>query len=102
MTRMEKYADYRREIMQMKDESENTKKSQASRKVSEILKKEDTLALEDVLSGLDIYQNEEINTTKHLSLKQKRKIIYISVCSIIIVALLVLTIVIGVNTFGGK
>lgn len=102
MTRMEKYADYRREILEMKGESENTKKHQASQKVNEILKKDDTLALSDVLSGLDIYQENTSTAEKHLNYRQKRMIIFMTVCFVVIVTILVFTILVGIDVFGGK
>jgi len=102
MTRMEKYADYRREILEMKGDIENTKKHQTSKKVNELLKKEDTLALEDVLSGLDIYQNDNVEKSKCLNVRQKRYLKFILICSAIIAILLVATIVVGIKVFGGK
>ena len=103
MTRVEKYAEYRKEIQNsFKDTS--TKEKSASR-VDKILKdnhgSSQTINYDDVMNAYEIYGNEEDTPTKKHHISAKSIVVGI-IYGIIIAGLVVALILVGIKAFGGK
>jgi len=105
MNRVEKYRDYRREIMEMRDDQENTKILQSSNKVDELLKKDNStkkLQYDDIKDGLGIYDFSTENSITSPNYYKKKLALFYIVMGMIILILLAATIVTGILAFGGK
>ena len=109
MTRVEKYREYRKEILNsFYNEKKNTKKEQSSELVSKATLNRDSnnsLSYDDVLEAYRIYDNdtlEEDNTRKKKAKLPKQYVIFLIGGISIAVLLVVALIVIGINLFGGR
>lgn len=104
MTRVEKYREYRKEILNSfyHDEKE-TKKSIASKKVSKATINKDTtnsLSVDEVMEAYELYDDkEQIKTKKKLSSHQKKEIYFFVGGIVVIIILVVALIIIGINIF---
>ena len=107
MTRVEKYREYRKEILNsFYHENKETKKSIASNKVSQATFYKDTsnsLSVDEVLDAYSLYEAKEEKAKKTTLNKSKKKellffVITIGVAIILITAL----IIVGIYAFGGK
>ena len=99
MTRVEKFRRYREEIANMKFESSSSKKT-LSETIERMCVDNDSskLKYEQVLDVFDTYDPDAKNTIKkhHIKLR-KNQIIYWSIASVVILALLIAIIVVGSN-----
>lgn len=99
MTRVEKFRRYREEIANMKFENSSTKKT-LSETIERMCVDNDSqkLKYEQVLDVFDTYDPDAKNTKKkhHLRLR-KSQIIYYSVASVVILALVIAIIVVACN-----
>jgi len=108
MTRVEKYREYRKEILNsFYVEKKDTKKTRASEKVSEATLNKDTtnnLSVEEVLEAYELYEEKEeaVKKNKTLSSYDKKRILFFAVSISIAVILVVALIIVGIFAFGGK
>jgi len=108
MTRVEKYREYRKEILNsFYVEKKDTKKTRASEKVSEATLNKDTtnnLSVEEVLEAYELYEEKEeaVKMNKTLSSYDKKRILFFAVSISIAVILVVALIIVGIFAFGGK
>ena len=107
MSRVEKYREYRKEILNsFYSTKKETKKDIASKRVSNATMNKDTgnsLSYEEVLEAYELYdENQPVQEKKHLSAAKKRQLIFLIVGILISIALLVALIIVGIQIFGGK
>ena len=108
MTRVEKYREYRKEILNsFYVEKSDTKKTRASERVSEATLNKDTtnnLSVEEVLEAYELYEEKEeaVKKSKTLSNYDKKRILFFAVSISIAVILVVALIIVGIFAFGGK
>ena len=108
MTRVEKYREYRKEILNsFYADDEITKKKIASKRVSNATLNTDTgnsLSYQEVLEAYDELYDEKKDepVKKTMSKAQKKQLLFVIIGILIVIALLVALIIIGINIFGGK
>ena len=107
MTRVEKYREYRKEILNsFYNEKKVTKKSILSERVSNATLNTDTgnsLSYDDVLEAYELYEEKkEEPAKKTLSKVQKKQLLFLIIGILVVVALLVGLIIVGINVFGGN
>ena len=108
MTRVEKYREYRKEILNsFYVEKSDTKKTRASERVSEATLNKDTtnnLSVEEVLEAYELYEEKEEVSKKNnaLSKNEKKRILFFAITISIAVILVVALIIVGIFAFGGK
>ena len=107
MTRVEKYRKYREEIEHFCfDEQEKTKKEQSSELVDEILKDEKrttkSFAYDELMEIHKVYVDEPEETKKKLTSAKKKQILFVIICSVVIIGLLIGLILVGIKAFGGN
>ena len=105
MTRVEKYREYRKEILNsFYFEEKETKKSLTSKRVSEATLNKDTsnsLSVEEILDAYQLYEEKEtVQKKKQLSHFQKKQLILLLIGIILIIAIIIALIVIGINIWG--
>lgn len=102
MTRVEKYAAYREEIQNSFNDVSTKEKS--SDRVKKIVRKGDTsntISYDDVMGAYEIYDsNTEQPKRKMLNL-EKRQIIFVTSCLLVIIALAIALVFVGLKAFGG-
>lgn len=104
MSRVEKFKEYRQEIMNLPDDQVVTKKQKSSERVEKIISKKESsrvLQFDDVLEGLDIYQVPEHLQERHLSIYKRKLIFFYCVMFLVIIALVVGLVLTGLEAFGG-
>ena len=106
MTRVEKYREYRKEILNsFYNEKKNTKKQQSSELVSKATLNRDSnnsLSYDDVLEAYRIYDDSSTETKKEKTKrfkKQHRAFLFGGLA--VILALAICLVIIGINLFGG-
>jgi len=107
MTRVEKYREYRKEILNsFYFENKETKKSITSKKVSDATLNKDTtnsLSYEEVLEAYELYETESKEVTKKkMSPAKKKELIFFIIGLGVIVILIVALVIVGIFAFGGK
>ena len=107
MTRVEKYREYRKEIVNSFYFEEKTgKKSEVSKKISEATLNKDTtnsLSVDEVLDAYEIYDEQgEVDKKKQLSKVQRKQLIKLLIAIGVVVVLVAAVIVVGILAFGGK
>lgn len=105
MTRVEKYREYRKEILNsFYFKEKETKKSLTSKRVSEATLNKDTansLSVEEVLDAYQLYEEKDnVQKKKQLSHFQKKQLILLLIGIILIIAIIIALIVIGINIWG--
>ena len=103
MTRVEKYASYRQEIQNSFNDV-STKEKSADR-VKKILRNSDTsnsISYDDVMGAFEIYDSNKGREKRHMSTLEKRQIIFILSCLIVIIALAIALVFVGIKAFGGN
>ena len=102
-TRVEKYAKYREEIQNSFKDTSTFEKS--SDRVKKIIRPSDTshsISYDDVMSAFEIYDsNVDEKKPKTLGL-DKRQILFVTSCILVIIALSVALVFIGLRVFGGN
>ena len=107
MTRVEKYREYRKEILNsFYFDNKETKKSITSKKVSEHTLNKDTannLSVEEVLEAYDLYDDkQEVSKKQHLSMAKRKELIFFLIGISIVVILIVALVIVGIFAFGGN
>ena len=108
MTRVEKYREYRKEILNsFYVEKSDSNKTRVSEKVSEATLNKDTtnnLSVEEVLEAYELYEQKEDVSKKNNSLSKndKKRILFFAITIFIAVVLVVALIIVGIFAFGGK
>lgn len=107
MTRVEKYREYRREIVNsFYVEKKETKKSIISERVSSHTMNKDTgntLSVDEVLEAYELYDDKkEVKEKKHMSSAKKKELIFFLIGIGVAVILLTGLIIVGIHAFGGK
>ncbi len=108
MTRTEKYKKYRDEIEHTTfDDEEKSKKEQSAEMVDEILKKENrgtnNLSFNELKEIHDIYvEPEPVEKKKKINPIKKKQILFVIICSVVIIGLLIGLILVGIKLFGGN
>ena len=107
MTRVEKYREYRKEILNsFYNDKKVTKKSIASQRVSNATLNTDTgnsLSYDDVLEAYELYDEKvEVQEKKTLSKVQKKQLVFLIVGILIVLGLLAGLIIVGIKVFGGN
>ena len=107
MTRVEKYREYRREIIaSFYVEKKETKKSIASDRVSSATMNGQTgnsLSVDEVLEAYELYDDKkEVKEKKKLSTAKKKELIFFLIGIGVAVILLTSLIIVGIFAFGGK
>ena len=103
MTRVEKYAEYRKEIQNsFADTSTKEKSSDRVKKILRNTETSNTISYDDVLGAYEIYDsNDEVEEKKRHHI-EKHTLIFVCSCILIIVALAIALVFIGIEAFGGK
>lgn len=107
MTRVEKYREYRKEILNsFYDDEVVTTKKQSSDLVHQVTANRDTvnnMSYDEVLEAYRIYDQGEENTKrkKKISKSQRNYRTFLIICVSIIVVLIVALIIVGIKAFGG-
>lgn len=103
MTRVEKYAEYRKEIE--KSFRNVTTKEQSASMVDKIIQENhmtsNNINYDDVMEAYEIYDHDE-NEEKKKSQINKRNVLFGMIYAIIIIALLAALIIVGIKAFGGN
>ena len=103
MTRVEKYAEYRKEIEN--SFRDKTTKEVSSKRVEKMIKENrmtsNKINYDDVLEAYDIYDTG-VQEEKRKSKISKKQIIFVMIYSVIIIALIASLIIVGIQAFGGK
>lgn len=107
MTRVEKYREYRKEILNsFYYDKKETKKSIVSNKVSQATLNKDTannLTVEEVMEAYELYDNnEDVVQKKKKNNINKKELIFFIVCIVVIIGLIIGLIIVGINVFGGN
>ena len=109
MTRVEKYREYRKEILNsFYNEKKNTTKEKSAELVSKATLNRDSnnsLSYDDVLEAYRIYDNdtlEEDNSRKKKNRLTRQYVIFLMGGIAVAILLVVALIVIGINLFGGR
>lgn len=107
MTRVEKYREYRKEILNsFYSTKKETKKDITSKRVSSATMNKDTgnsLSVDEVLEAYELYETSEpADKKKHLSVAQKRQLMLLIIGVLISIGIIVALIIIGIQIFGGK
>lgn len=107
MTRVEKYREYRKEILNsFYFDKKETKKSIVSTKVSQATLNKDTannLTVDEVMEAYELYdENTETVQKKKMNNVQKKELIFFIIGAVVIIGLIVGLIIVGINAFGGK
>lgn len=107
MTRVEKYREYRKEILNsFYFDKKETKKSIVSTKVSQATLNKDTannLTVDEVMEAYELYdENTETVQKKKMSNVQKKELLFFIIGAVVIIVLIVGLIIVGINAFGGK
>ena len=108
MTRVEKYREYRKEILNsFYFDKKESKKSITSSKVSSATMNTDTgnsLSYEDVLNAYEIYEEEHPSkpTKRKMNAFEKKQLIFILVGSGVALLLIVALFIVGIYAFGGN
>lgn len=106
MTRVEKYREYRKEILNsFYTEKKNTTKEKSSELVSKVtLNREsgNSISYDDVLEAYRIYDDSSTETKKEKKRRfEKQHRMFVLIGLGVIVALVVALVIIGINLFGG-
>lgn len=103
MTRVEKYAEYRKEI-QNSFQIVTTKEKSASR-VEKIIHENrmtsNTINYDDVMEAYEIYDTED-HEEKKKSQINKKQILFVMIYAVIIAALIAALVIVGIKAFGGN
>lgn len=105
MTRVEKYREYRKEILNsFYFEKEDTKKARASKKVSDATLNKDTaydLSVDEVMEAYELYEDKEESTKKKhiLTTYEKKQLLFLIGGIVLAVLLLVALIIVGIFAF---
>ena len=104
MTRVEKYREYRKEILNsFYFEKEDTKKARASKKVSDATLNKDTaydLSVDEVMEAYTLYEEKEETTKKkHLTAYEKKQLWFLIGGIALAVVLLTALIIVGIFAF---
>lgn len=107
MTRVEKYREYRKEILNsFYFDKKETKKSIVSTKVSQATLNKDTannLTVDEVMEAYELYdENTETVQKKKMNNVQKKELLFFIIGAVVIIGLIVGLIIVGINAFGGK
>ena len=107
MTRVEKYREYRKEILNsFYFDKKETKKSIVSTKVSQATLNKDTannLTVDEVMEAYELYdENTEKVQKKKMNNVQKKELLFFIIGAAVIIGLIVGLIIVGINAFGGK
>ncbi len=107
MTRVEKYREYRREILNsFYVDKKETKISITSNKVSSATMNKDTgntLSVDEVLEAYELYDDKkETIEKKKLSTEKKKELLFFLIGIGVAVILLTSLIIVGILAFGGK
>lgn len=107
MTRVEKYREYRREILNsFYVDKKGTKISITSNKVSSATMNKDTgntLSVDEVLEAYELYDDKkETIEKKKLSTEKKKELLFFLIGIGVAVILLTSLIIVGIFAFGGK
>ena len=103
MTRVEKYASYRKEIQD--SFADTSTKETSSDRVKKILRNTDTsnrISYDDVMGAYEIYDSGDEKEVKKSRKVETRTIIFVVSCILIIVALAIALVFVGINAFGGN
>ncbi len=106
MTRVEKYREYRKEILNsFYFDKKETKKSIISNKVSQATLNKDTannLSVDEVMEAYELYdETHEVTTKKKLNNVQKKELLFFIIGGVVIIGLIIGLIIVGINIFGG-
>lgn len=104
MTRVEKFREYRKEILNsFYFDNKKTKKSIASSKVSNATLNKDTaydLSVDEVMEAYEVYdEKQESSKKKNLSSYEKKRLLFIIIGVGIAVLLLTALIIVGIFAF---
>lgn len=103
MTRVEKYAEYRKEI-QNSFNNISTKEKSSSR-VEKIIQENrmtaNNINYDDVMEAYEIYDKEDPIEKKKREIN-KKQILFVMIYAIVILALVIALIFVGIKAFGGK
>ena len=107
MTRVEKYREYRKEILNSFYSSKvETKKSLASDKVSSATLNKDTansMSVEQVLEAYKIYDDEQpVKTKKEMTPTKKKELAFFLIGIGVVAILITALVIVGVKAFGGN
>lgn len=107
MTRVEKYREYRKEILNsFYHEKEESKKSIASSKVSQATFYKDTsnsLSVDEVLDAYSLYEKKEENVKKvSLNKSKKKELLFFVIMIGVVIILITALIIVGIFAFGGN
>ena len=107
MTRVEKYREYRKEILNsFYFDNKETKKSIASDKVSKATYNKNTtnnLSVDEVMEAYQLYdETHEAPQKKKLDNIRKKEIIFFALGIIVVLGIIAALIVVGINAFGGN
>lgn len=104
MTRVEKYREYRKEILNsFYFDNKETKKSIASSKVSNATLNKDTaydLSVDEVMEAYELYdEKQEANKKKNLSSYEKKRLLFIIIGAGVVTLLAAALIIVGIFAF---
>lgn len=107
MTRVEKYREYRKEILNsFYYEKKETKKSIVSSRVSQATLNKDTannLTVEEVMEAYELYDESKPTEKKRtINNSQKKELLFFIVGIVVIIALIIGLVFVGINIFGGN